>query len=218
MWVTSNNEIITETVPDSDGFIEINRPCPHCLGSGIDCKQCSGSGTLPTVLEKVLHVYEWAAENSLKLPFKSPEQTIIRNLLDRRLSTSRDGNGGFNSSLLKVLDKSNFPTMSQYRCLKPTEFQNSSSSNTPVRPFNAKIGAMLNLALTVRKVEVLTRKFSIESFSSLLLETNDHRHLIAYDTYPSGHSVGDAFCCNIQVVKRLWVNSMSILLVRMIKK
>ncbi|EPG2443585.1 hypothetical protein MBP33_005439, partial [Klebsiella pneumoniae] len=85
-----------------------------------------------------------------------------------------------------------------------------------VRPFTAKIGTKLYLALTVIKIQVLTRKCSSESFSSLLLETSDHRHFIAYDTHPSGFILGNIINCNVQVVKRLWVNNMSILLVKMI--
>ncbi|MCC5013297.1 hypothetical protein LMJ06_25990, partial [Klebsiella pneumoniae] len=79
-----------------------------------------------------------------------------------------------------------------------------------------KIGTKLYLALTVIKIQVLTRKCSSESFSSLLLETSDHRHFIAYDTHPSGFILGNIINCNVQVVKRLWVNNMSILLVKMI--
>nr|QGW58773.1 hypothetical protein pKpnB199_00306 [Klebsiella pneumoniae] len=48
------------------------------------------------------------------------------------------------------------------------------------------------------------------------METSDHRHFIAYDTHPSGFILGNIINCNVQVVKRLWVNNMSILLVKMI--
>nr|QTX13954.1 hypothetical protein [Klebsiella pneumoniae] len=33
-------------------FMEVRRPCPDCLGSGINCLQCAGSGSLPAVMEK----------------------------------------------------------------------------------------------------------------------------------------------------------------------
>ncbi|HHB6569194.1 hypothetical protein [Klebsiella pneumoniae] len=216
MWITTNNEIICDTEPNSAGFIEIQRPCPDCLGSGIHCNHCSGTGVLPAVLEKVIPVYEWAAKNSLKFPFISPEQTLIRKWLEIRLSTSNQGKNHFHSSLVQVLDKSNFPTKLQYRCLRPTQQEHKTVASLTVRPYNAKIGACLNLDLTVRKIEVLTRKFSIESFSSLLLETTDHRHFIAYDSNPSRHSPGDILRCNIQVVKRLWINNMSILQVKIV--
>lgn len=41
MWVTKDNEIISDAEPDSDGFMEVRRPCPDCLGSGINCLQCA---------------------------------------------------------------------------------------------------------------------------------------------------------------------------------
>lgn len=62
MWVTKDNEIISDAEPDSDGFMEVRRPCPDCLGSGINCLQCAGSGSLPPVMEKVYPVYEWASK------------------------------------------------------------------------------------------------------------------------------------------------------------
>jgi hypothetical protein len=216
MWITSENEIISDTEPDSAGFIAIQRPCPDCLGSGINCTHCSGTGVLPAVVEKVIPVYEWAAKNSLKFPFKSTEQTLIRKLLEIRLSTSNQGKNQFNSSLLQVLEKSNFPTRLQYRCLKSAYPEINSVASLTVRPYSAKIGTSLNLVLTVRKIEILTRKFSNDSFSSLLLETTDHRHFITYDSNPSWHSAGDILRCNIQVVKRLWINNMSILQVKMV--
>ncbi len=67
MWVTKDNEIISDAEPDSDGFMEVRRPCPDCLGSGINCLQCAGSGSLPPVMEKVYPVYEWASKNSLQM-------------------------------------------------------------------------------------------------------------------------------------------------------
>lgn len=54
MWVTKDNEIISDAEPDSDGFMEVRRPCPDCLGSGINCLQCAGSGSLPAVMEKYI--------------------------------------------------------------------------------------------------------------------------------------------------------------------
>ncbi|EIW8532391.1 Uncharacterised protein [Klebsiella pneumoniae] len=216
MWVTKDNEIISDAEPDSDGFMEVRRPCPDCLGSGINCLQCAGSGSLPAVMEKVYPVYEWASKNSLQMPFKSPEQALIKSFLKVILEAPNQGKSNFYSALIPKLDKSYFPTKLQFRCLKPNGYRKSSAVSLQVRPFTAKIGTKLYLALTVIKIQVLTRKCSSESFSSLLLETSDHRHFIAYDTHPSGFILGNIINCNVQVVKRLWVNNMSILLVKMI--
>ncbi|EMN4680289.1 hypothetical protein RFJ04_005638 [Klebsiella variicola] len=216
MWITKDNEIISDAEPDSDGFLEVSRPCPDCLGSGINCLQCAGSGSLPPVMEKVFPVYEWAAKNSLKMPFKSPEQTLIKQFLNTILATPNQDKSNLYAALVQKLDKSYFPTKLQFRCLKPAVSRTRSASKIQVRPFNAKIGTSLYLVFTVIKIQVLTRKCSSENFSSLLLETSDHRHFIAYDSHPSGLKVGDIVNCNVRVVKRLWINNMSILQVKMV--
>lgn len=122
MWVTKDNEIISDAEPDSDGFMEVRRPCPDCLGSGINCLQCAGSGSLPPVMEKVYPVYEWASKNSLQMPFKSPEQALIKSFLKVILEAPNQGKSNFYSALIQKLDKSYFPTKLQFRCLKPNGY------------------------------------------------------------------------------------------------
>ncbi|WP_404999373.1 hypothetical protein ACI3ME_29065 (plasmid) [Escherichia coli] len=80
MWVTKDNEIISDAKPDSDGFMEVRRPCPDCLRFRYKLPGC-GFGSLPPVMEKVYPVYEWASKNSLQMPFKSPEQALIKSFL-----------------------------------------------------------------------------------------------------------------------------------------
>lgn len=103
MWVTKDNEIISDAEPDSDGFMEVRRPCPDCLGSGINCLQCAGSGSLPAVMEKVYPVYEWASKNSLQMPFKSPEQALIKSFLKVILEAPNQGKSNFYSALIQKI-------------------------------------------------------------------------------------------------------------------
>lgn len=212
MWVTTDNIFISDTQPDSDGFTYVHRPCLSCLGSGINCTSCSGSGTLPPMLEKVYPVYEWAALNGLKLPFDmSVEQTNVKKLLAERITAKGQSVNSFNSSLIASLNKSNFPTKHQYRYLLPV----AKRQKSVLRPFSAKVGVIISLVLTVKNIEVLSRKCSIERFSSILLETTDHQHLIAYDSYPSKYEIGESFSCNVHTIKRLWINNLSIFLVKL---
>lgn len=217
MWVTTDNIFIVDNQPNSDGHMYIHRPCPNCLGSGINCQVCSGIGSLPPALEKVYPVYEWAALHGLKLPFnQSVEQTCLKKHLVERLAFVEQDKGDFYSSIYASLNKSKFPTRLQYRYILPAADKTKPSGGRLVMPFNAKLGVTISVTLFVKHIDVFTRKFSTEKFSSLLMETPEHRHFILYDTYPSQYKIGDVIDAKIYTTKRLWINNMSILQVKLL--
>lgn len=217
MWVTIDNIFIADNQPNSDGHMYIHRPCPKCLGSGINCQACSGIGSLQPVLEKVYPVYEWAALNGLKLPFnQSVEQSCLKQHLAERLETGKQHKSDFYSSIYTSVNKSYFPTRLQYRYVLPVPEKTKPVGDRLIRPFNTKLGVTLSLVLTVKHIDVFTRKYSTDKFSSLLLETTNNRHFILYEPCPSQHRIGDVFSANIYTVKRLWINNMSILQVKLL--
>ena len=181
MWVTTDNIFIVDGQPTIDGHMYVRRPCPNCLGSGINCLNCTGTGSLQPVLEKVYPVYEWAALNGLKLPFnQSIEQICVKHQLSERLSTRPNDKSDFYSSIYASVNKSYFPTRLQYRYLLPDADRKKPVIDRQIRPFNAKLGETISLVLSVKKIDVFTRKYSVERFSSILLETTDHQHFILY--------------------------------------
>lgn len=217
MWVTTDNLFISDNQPDVDGYLQVRRPCPKCLGSGINCSLCVGSGELPAILERVIPVYEWAAMHGFKMPFnKSVEQHHISQLLDGRISTKSKGKHGFHTSLLQSLHKSNFPTRLQYRYILPFSDDLNFVNNHTISPLKADTGVLLNLSLTVKNIDVLTRRCSQEKFSSLLLETNERQHLVAYDGFPSRFNPDDIIHCDVLTIKRLWINNRSLILVKLV--